>query len=411
MIADRLRSPFRPRPTVLFADDQGWSSFDQVAAALRRRGVRAVRVVTSEPPGLADVFSEPHLRWLADRSFYDEVIVLSRPGAERRLGRLLDRGVADVVATEPTLLRIGLDSETGRRLVARALAFSGAPPPVLLNKFTVNQRLAEHGVAVPSQVRADALTPAQAIRRLGLPLVIKDPIGAGGDQVRIADSLEEVQRALDGLGGDCSRLFYQEHIQGRMVIYASIWGADGPLMEHGVAIGQSQYNLGPASTIRIYDEPALLEAGRKAAELFGCRGFTSFGFMQAADGRLFHVDANIRIWGMILAPLSVGIDFIAPYAALVSGRRWTPSAPAQLSDDEIPVFPYRLLQAIRSGSPAEMTGAWGDFLRSSWRPVGPSYCLHVGLRAALVGVGRLRREWRQRAPGSRGPAADTAKAV
>jgi hypothetical protein len=396
MTAAKAPSTLRSRPTVLFADDHGWMSFDQVAAALRHRGIRTVRVMTREPARLRDLLREPHLRWLADRAFYDETVVLCRPGGPERLASLLDRGVDDVIATEPTLEAIGLESELGRRMTGQALAFRGAPAEVLLDKFEVNERLAAHGVGVPLQVRADLLTPAQAVRRFGLPLVIKGGMGAGGDQVRIAGSLAEVKEALEALGGDRAEIFYQEHVRGPMVFYTGVHGPDGPLLEQGFAVGSSQYELGPSASVRIYDRPELIAAGRRAAQLFGCQGYAEFDFMEAPDGRLLHVDANTRVWGFVLAPLSVGIDFVEAYAALLRGRAKA-GKPVETADaGELPVFPFTLLQAVRAGSATEILAAAREFLGAYAAKVGLRYCLVTCLQAALVGAGRLRRMLRSR---------------
>ena len=300
---------WRKAGTVLFVDDEGWTSFDQMAATLKRRGVRVIRVRTV-----------PHLRRLADRLFYDEHIHLCAVEGRARLFQLLDGDeVFDVVVNEPALLAVGLETQCGKALTARSLAFRGTPPAELLDKFAVNQAMKAAGMDTPRQVRAGDVLAADAVRQLGLPLVIKHPIGAAGDQVRLARTLGEVTMYLRELGGEEAPLFYQEHVPGRIVIYGAVVGAEGVLMEHGFRVERMQYECGPAAEATLYDRPELLAVGRRATALLGPRGFVSFGFIEAADGRLLHIDANIRPWGMIAAFLGLGIDFAEAYAALALG--------------------------------------------------------------------------------------------
>lgn len=384
-------------PTVLFVDDDGWTSFDQVAAAVRRRGIRTVRVTTGPQPGPRRIFREPHLRWLCDRLFFHESIVLSAPAGRARLDALLDGGsVADVLVTEPTLTKIGLSSPLGRRLAARSLAFRATPAEVLLDKFAVNARLAEAGVKTPAQVRASEMSPAQAAERLGLPLMIKSPIGASGKEVRLARSVSEIEQALAALGDDRGQLFYQGHLEGRMAIYAAVAGPDGPLMEHGFAVEEAQFDLGPSSGVRLHDTPALMAAGRRSLEAFGCHGFASFGFMETSDGQLFHVDANCRPWGMIFAGLPLGIDYGAAYADLLRGRRRRPRPVRGDAQRKLAVFPHQLFDAALRASAPRMLGRTATFFRIFWAPVGWRYCTMTAGRAVMLRLRLIRDRIRAR---------------
>jgi hypothetical protein len=390
------------RKTVLFFDDQGWDSFEQVAVGMRRHGVRAIRLVISPPARLKRLLAEPHLRWLADRLFYDELIHIGSEEGRARLQVLLDSGVvADVIANEPALLELGLDDPLCRALTSRALAFHGTPPQTLLDKFAVNEALKAVGVATPRQLRVRGVTPAQAAARLGLPLWIKHPVGASGERVRGARSLADIARGLHDLGED-EALFYQEHVPGKVVVYGAVVGADGPIMEHGFRIERAQREGGPAAEATLYDEPALLAAGRRATSLFGPRGFVSFGFVEAPDGRMLHIDANIRPWGMIAAPLGLGLDFARAYADLLlggppkAGARPTAAAPRPL-----PIFPHRVLApALAGDARATLSGA-GALVKTFAGRLGLPYCGYVLARAPLLAVRGMRE---RRAAAAKTPA-------
>jgi hypothetical protein len=383
--------------SVLFVDDQGWDSFDQMAAALRRRGVRTVRVTTVPPASLKQLLREPHLRWLADRLFYDERINLRAPEGLARLQDLLGRGEAlDVVANEPALLQLGLETPLAKALTVRSLAFHGTAPEILLDKFTVSEALARNGMETPRQLLARDASPAEAGQQLGLPLFIKHPIGASGERVRTARALGEIAQHLDTLGGETAPLFYQEQVAGNVVIYGAVVGADGVVIEHGFRLGQPR--SGPAAEAVLHDRPDLLAAGRKAIELFGPRGFVSFVFIEQADGRLVYLDANIRPWGSIAAPLSLGVNYAEAYAAVVRGTtpRRTP-AQSQLATAPLPIFPQRVFAPAKAGRLREaMTGLTALF-RTCLGPLGLGYCGYLFGRTLLLGARGLLAA-RRRAP-------------
>ena len=365
------------RRTILFLDHQGWSAFDQVACAVRRDGIRAIKITDARRKAA----SMRDLRWWADRFFYDERLAFDDPRDLARIEKLLAGGeIADVVVAEPSLAAIGFRSTLGQKLTAHSLAFAGTPAEILLDKFEVNHRLATIGIGVPRQVPVAGRTPAEIAGEFGLPSVVKAPTGAAGQSVRIAESEAAIASALEELGGESEDLFYQEHIAGERVSYNAVVGEDGPRMEHGFISCEAQYPMGPSAFVRRHDDPDLLKAGRAAARLFGCRGFVSFGFIQAPDGRLYHLDPNIRPWGSLLAPLVEGIDFAAAYTALVNER----PLPAQ----DLAVLPGVLVHAKTVPTfLAALTMLW----RVHGRRLALSYAALMSARATLVGFGRLGR--------------------
>ncbi len=93
-------------PVVLFADNENWRCFDQLAGYLRRHGIRPIRLLVRRPASW--------LRRLTDRLLYDEVVMLGEPGAVERLRRLVESGaVLDAHLSELTLVTIGAELDTG----------------------------------------------------------------------------------------------------------------------------------------------------------------------------------------------------------------------------------------------------------------------------------------------------------
>jgi hypothetical protein len=388
------------RPTVIFVDDWGWASFDQVAAALRRRRWRTVRLMT-ERPGAGRL---PALR-IADRLFYDDCWALDEAANRARVIELLHSGgVVDVISAEDVLAELGLETPIGRALTGRSLAFAGTPAQQALDKFWVNEALAGAGLDTPRQARASELSPADAARRFGLPLVIKHPIGAAGHQVRIAGSVPEILVGLDELGGPEAPLFYQEHVPGRVVLYCAVAGPHGPLVQHAFAVKRRVYERGPTATAILHDRAAALAAGARAVEVLRPQGLLQLCFIETAEGRLFHIDANLRPWGMLAAPLELGIDFLGAYVALAEGAEGPEPAarPPQRPRPahELRVQPNEIFCNARSAALGQWLVSAGLLLRDYARPVGLVYCGYVLSRAVLLLGRALQRKLAARLRGA-----------
>jgi hypothetical protein len=174
------------------------------------------------------------------------------------------------------------------------------------------------------------------------------------------------------------------------VVYGAVVGPGGVLIEHGFRVEHPRSEHGPAAVATLHDRPELLAAGRKATDLFGPRGFVSFGFVETNDGRLLHIDANVRPWGMIAAPLGLGIDFAEAYAALVRGTalRLRPiRAPAP---KPLPVFPNWVFTPAEAGRPRDTLAAMAALVRTCAGSLGPRYCGYIGARALMLSARGLR---------------------
>jgi hypothetical protein len=377
----------RRTPAVLLVDDEGWASFDQVAAALKRRGVRVIRVILCEPARFRRVLHEPHLRWIADRLFYDEVISLNAAGGRRRLAELASSGeIADVIIAEPTLFRIGVQSEHGRMLMANSLAFRSPLGAGLLDKFEVNEALAADGVPVPIQISGQC-SPSEAVARLGLPLILKNPTGAAGYGVRIVRTLAELDPELESLRRHLQQEpFYQQYVEGSVVMYAAVLGKGGePLIEHGFKVERVQSRFGPSAAVSLHRRKELIDLGRRTAALLQSEGFAEFGFLETPDGRLLHMDANLRVWGYVLAPLKLGIDYLDAYVALLRRETWAARTPsAAPPPDALTVYPYALFEAVSSAGLSDIVANAAHFFKLCHAPLGSLYCAQGLGQAALL---------------------------
>ncbi|HKR87308.1 MAG TPA: hypothetical protein VJS38_03965 [Phenylobacterium sp.] len=289
-------SQLRPQGSVLILDAFGGDYFDQLACTLRRRGVRVVRV--SSVGALTEKGVRRLTRWMRDQGLYDAYVSLSEVGEDGALPKRLGGGpILDVLAEENTLAAANCEHPAISALARRGLAYRRFPPLRLIDKFEVNAILERAGVLTPPQMRASDISAKEAVARFGLPLVVKAAIGAAGQGVRIGDSLEEVERALEDLNAKSrGGAFYQKYIDGHMVMYGAVTGTEGALLEHGFCVMANCWPLGPSAVVRVFDDPDLLAAGRLVTRTLGCLGLAEIGFIRDRDGKVWHVDANVRVW-------------------------------------------------------------------------------------------------------------------
>lgn len=389
--APRVDTRRAARPLVLILDDLGSEHFHQLACTLRRRGVASMKVTSGAGPGASPLRHRQPRAW-RDRLMYDVRVSAAQLRPDWPPQAALDAGrVVDVLASETTLATLAACAPGVGALARHGLAFAGLAPNRLIDKFEVNAILERGGVPVPPQLRAEGVSPAQAAGILGLPLVVKACVGAAGAGVRVAHSIEQIERALAEVGRTGRGAFFQKHVDGEMVMYGSVTGPGGPLIEHGFRVGEAQWPLGPSARIRLFDDPTLITLGRRAVGALGCRGFAEIGFLRDEEGGFWHVDANCRSWGNMVSLLSIGIDFTDAYTALVLGRPYRPRPkPARTAPgEEIAVLPFSLYQAASRGSLREIGSHVGPFATMCWRGPGLRYAAPVAVKVAALVTLRL----------------------
>ena len=137
-----------PRPTVAFVDDETWLSFVDLAAGLRSRGVRVVRVTARMP-----TFEGRLVQRLEGLAFGR-----TRVGAVDRhtgsidlvaLDAVLSDDVIDVVVQDPLVPELLGPGQSRADQSSRVRA--GVDPRVLVDKHVQSQVAASAGVAVPRE--------------------------------------------------------------------------------------------------------------------------------------------------------------------------------------------------------------------------------------------------------------------
>ncbi len=290
------------RPAVLFADVEPWEAFLQLAAALRRRGVRVHRVTTAERSRVRRVNDA------LQRLVFTSIRPVLPPGGS---STALE---ASVVAELPDGLRAVEAVDT----VAAALAGAPGVPRrtasaslerLLADKQAMGEHAEAFGIAVPRS------WPAEDDHPLRPPFVVKPRLGSGGAGVVVvrddatAAGLAARARAHPGT------LVAQEFAPGELLHVGGVARAGAVLQAACYrAEGAGHSDHGPSAAAVTVDDPdALADAARLIASL-GYTGAFCLDLVRAADGRPLIVDVNGRIFGSWLALQRAGLDIVGAYA-------------------------------------------------------------------------------------------------
>ena len=75
------------------------------------------------------------------------------------------------------------------------------------DKYTVAQQLHAAGIPAPRTQGVEGTDADDLVAAFGLPLVVKDRVGSGGEGVRIVHHREDFEPALQALGGELAHLY------------------------------------------------------------------------------------------------------------------------------------------------------------------------------------------------------------
>ena len=299
-----------PRPTVAFVDDETWLSFVDLAAGLRSRGVRVVRVTARMP-----TFEGRLVQRLEGLAFgRTRVGAVDRLTGRINLGALdaaLSDDVIDVVVQDPLVPELLGPGQS--RADQRSRVRAGVDPRVLVDKRVQSQVAASAGVAVPREWTEPVSSQ--------FPVVVKLPVGSSGAGVRIvadAEALESAWTELSSAGRDSPYLqepYVQEYVEGRLVSFG------GVVDEGQVLVGATYVRIppaddptGPSEAITVIDAPLVTEAALRFASATGLSGFLNLQFVDSDRGPLL-IDVNPRVFGSWSILQDLGCDLLGAYLA------------------------------------------------------------------------------------------------
>jgi hypothetical protein len=331
-----------PKPVVACLDREPWVCFFEMAVLARQKGCRAVRFTTDRSHGSV---------W-PSRLVFDKTVTVTDWDELTDLGPYLAGGqLLDVLCPERML-------KIADRLVKSS---AGAAPQLVemmearvrfSDKWAASKALKDDDVPVPPALRADEVSPAEAIATLGLPLLVKHKVGAAGDGVVVARSEEELLGLM--AKRSASQVYYEKLIEGTQLGLGAVFTPAG-IVQWAV---YSRYRarpevLGPATAVVTMSDASGRKLADKVAPVIGGAGIFELEFIRDAAGQDWVIDVNVRPWGSMASFLAAGLDFSEGYLFALGAQASSP----------VEVTPIANVQAWVLSPPFPRPGErWGQAL-------------------------------------------------
>ncbi len=372
-------SSIHPGPTVVFVDDIQWESFFHLAAILRKKGVRTVRVSV----GLKG--------WQGNGLLFDRhVSLLDPPTAEQLSIILSNECVTDIQPTE-NLAMVAYAALDLLPASQRSDVWLGRR--ALLDKWQIATDLRDMGFNTPDTLLVENLSAAKAVESLSFPIVVKRRLSSGGLGVEIFECLEALEDFVRKIEDPCEWIF-QRFVEGRPLVFASCVGGDGLGLVASYEILHRSYPRGPSTVVRVTRDDSLTKIGRLLINRSHVRGMICFDVIRDADGINWIHDVNPRVFAGATMCQSVGIDFYGFYARELLGIRSDESSDSDPIDANAYLFPSGWKEAFKS-SRDSATGTSGfQWAQRHAKLLGVRYFLNVIARAIWRVSKRAIRFWR-----------------
>lgn len=258
-----------------------------------------------------------------------------------------DRGVEHL---HELFIRAQSQGPTGTKL-ASLLEYSLGPSEsfqVVSARYDLLKIAREERLRIPEMSRINGKQDLEVWQaNHPFPWVLKADGSFGGRGVRIAHTLEQAERFFSQISRPfgAMRVFKrlivnrdpfwlrpwwnnqrpaviaQAHIQGRPANCAVVCWKGEVLAGIGVEVVSSEGATGPATVVRIVENPDMMLSARRIAGRLGLSGFFGLDFMiENGSGKTYLIEMNPRSTLLCHLPLGPGRDMIAPLFAKLSGR-------------------------------------------------------------------------------------------
>jgi len=370
-------------PAVIFVDDLRWDAFTQLAARLRRSGIRTVRVTTER--GV--------ITRLASRLLFDRYVHFDSQNGVETLRRVLtEENVIDVqlVETLKDLLSPLL------ALLEPSVAHSVATRLSIMDKYAASETFSRAGVRTPSVLLANGSRPATVAAQLGMPLVAKMRVGCGGRNVTIVTSLNELEAADSSFAGGNTGRYFEQFIEGIKLNYAATVSDEGIEQELAYRVSKWLMPVGTATEIETIDDQALVAFGRRAVLASSCKGLINLDIIRDAQGVDWLIDFNARAFGGGANFLSVDVDVSDGYLRSLGRSDVAVGRRSPVANAKICIFPASLGEALNEGSYRAVALAFLRQSRPYLKSLGWRYWLSEPLRVLEVAAAMRNRRRAER---------------
>jgi ATP-grasp domain len=379
-----------PKPVVACLDREPWVSFFEMAVLVRQKGCRAIRFTSDRS----------HRSVGPSRFAFDKTVTVADWDELTDLGPYLAGGqLLDVLCPERMLT-----------IADRLVKSSAGTTPQLVemvdarvrfsDKWVASKALVDSGVPVPPALRADEVTPAEAIASLTLPLLVKHRVGAAGSGVVLARTEEEL---LELMGKrSASQVYYEKLIEGAHLGLGAVFTPSGVVQWASYSRYRTRPELfGPATAVVTLSDGSGRELADKVAPAIGGAGIFELEFIRDEAGRDWVIDANVRPWGSMASLLAAGLDFSEGYLFALGAQASEPVDVTPMADVRAwvlsPPFPrpgedwgQALVRYLRDSRRRVQRFGLGYFIAETW----------IRMPGTLKRVRATRsesRKWRRRA--------------
>jgi hypothetical protein len=368
-------------PRVLLTDTNRWPSPARLAIGLSKAGCRVSAVCPTGHPllytrAVQQSFPYSSLRPLESLT---TAIDATKP---QIIIPCDDRGVQHLHELYECARREGTAGSKMAALIERSL---GSPEgyPIVSSRYDLLRIASEEGLRVPATCllrTVDELSSWQAGQ--ALPWVLKADGTFGGRGVRLAVSREEaealflemsrpyrtmrvVKRLIVNRDPFWLRpwwkrsrraIIVQAHVHGRAANCAFVCSKGKVLGWIGVEVVSSEGPTGPATVVRVVDNPEMMLAAERLARRLGLSGFFGLDFMvEDGSGATYLIEMNPRCTPLCHLQLGKGRDMVGALWAQLSGQPFRETPPIT-QNPMIAYFPQ----------------AWGcksEFLESSFQDI------------------------------------------
>jgi len=356
-------------PTVLIVTTSRWFPTARLAMALAGAGCIVDAVCPSGHPlgRMRSVRRVYAYRGLTSLSPFAGAIATARPDLIVPGDDLATSHLHDLHAREHRRGKAGLPvCELIERSLGAAESF-----PVVYARTPFIDRAREQGVRAP---QTEIITDLEGLRkwvgRVGLPTVLKADGTSGGEGVRIANTLEEAERAFRALQAppllaraakralvdqDKSlvwpSLFRRRSVVNAQMLVAGHEATTTVACWKGAVLASLHFevvnkrsSVGPSSVLRLIENPEMSAAAEKMVRRLGLSGIHGFDFMLEADSGNAHlIEINPRSTQVGHLALGAGHDLPAALYSAVSGEPLR-AAPKVTEKDIVTLFPQEWMR-------------------------------------------------------------------
>ena len=302
------------RPTVLFASAQTFEAGDQLAAALRRRGVR---VELFRPPAEGG-FARILLR--AGRLVYTRI---HESSAQTGADAISVRELAERAA-EPDVVSVEATDETVAPLVqfltgSSSTDLSPAQEAVLPKVCSANHPAGMFDKRWQAEAAEKAgLTPPKTWSDLAdvdtFPILVKPILGGGGEGIKLARSRVDLEEIIAAQASTDEPTYAQQFVTGRTIQVGGVAKAGIPIVISAyVGDPYPDSPFGQIGTFRLLDLPKEEAAVAALLEDTGYTGAFCVDLIQNETGQSWFLELNARIFGSWMGLQLAGVNFVGAY--------------------------------------------------------------------------------------------------